>query len=154
MKYYENLKIIKEEGSAEFVSPPKIINRLLISDFEVKLTKPKDQVSFSFDVVNDGKLDAELTTFVLGKLKCNSKNIEDSNIVCDTLKYSLTYTNSTNENQTGIKIKSGTNVSEGHKLLAGESVNLTLTLLYDGTELPTDNVDIMIGNSILYYEQD
>ena len=155
---FKNL-LTDTDGAASFTTNPQITGDITIGDYAVTLTKPGDTVTLTFDVANDGTLDANLDQYTLGALTCESAATPaveaDATTVCGNLSYTLTYTNATTAEQTGTVINAGTAVAKDQKLLAGKSVNLTLTLTYksDATTLPSDDVNIEIGDTTLYYEQ-
>lgn len=126
--HFANLSDLALTGGAEQTTAPKIDGTTTnIGDYAVKLTKPGDSVTYTFDVVNGGSIDADLSTFTLGKPVCESTTATaeaDKKIVCDNLTYKLTYTNG------------GKDVKATDTLKAGETKNLTLKLAFGGDELP------------------
>lgn len=64
---FDNLKS-KAYGDAKIIKYPVLKeNNTYIGDFQISLTKPKDKVVFTYDVVNDGTLKAKYdTTYVNG----------------------------------------------------------------------------------------
>jgi hypothetical protein len=132
-------------GAASITTAATIQNDTTIGDFVIKLTKPGDSATYTFDVVNDGSIDAKLITLTKGTPSvtgtAGASKTSDETIVSGNLTYSLTYT-------TG-----GAAVAQDDTLDAGETKNMTLTLSYNGNTLPVD--DVAIGNLgiTLVYEQ-
>lgn len=155
--HFENLeKSTTENGS--FVTNPEIKDDVTIETFDVELTAPEDSATIKVDIVNDGTLDAELSSYVLGALTFanagTANDAGDATLVKNNVTYTLVYTEDTTAAQTGEVIAAGTPVAEGQKLLAGQSVNVTLTLKFSGDSLPKDDVQITIGDTTLVYTQD
>lgn len=144
-------------GAAELLSEPKITDNIVIEDFNSKLTKPGDSVTLKFDIVNNGSLDADVASVLLGEADCTSAletpNTNDETIVCGNIKMSLVYDEATTAEQTQTAYEAGTAIEAGHKLLNGESVSAKLTLEYTGTTLPSANVNIEFSDTTILYEQ-
>lgn len=144
-------------GAGELTTVPEIVDDIKIETFSAKLTKPGDAIILKFDVQNNGSLDANVSSAILGNLTCASAletPVEsDATLVCNNLKYTLTYTNDTTASQTNSVIAAGTNVTANQKLLKNQTVNMTLKLEYTGSSLPSGNVNITIGDTTILFEQ-
>lgn len=147
---FANLGAATTVGSAVEVTAPTInTNDTKIGDYSVKLTKPGDEVSYTFDIVNNGEINAELSSYTLPTPTCtgNGDSAEtDSTNICKNLNYSLTYSD-------------GTPVAQNDTLNAGETKNLKLTLGYKTTiansELPLNDVVISnLGITMIYAQAD
>lgn len=102
-----------------------------------------DGVNYTFNVVNDGDLDAKISSIVMPKPVCTSTGdtaYEDSSLICDNLNYSLTYLD-------------GTEIKIGDTLEKGQSKSLILKLEYLGTNLPQNVVEISGLSIALIYVQ-
>ena len=133
--HFENVKIASTTGLAEATLPAET-NTTVLVDYTVKLSAPGDSVTYTFDVVNGGKLDAELSNFVKSEsLVCtgNGDNAEaDASTVCSNLTYTLTYDDS-----------SKTEVTKGDTLTVSEaSKKMILTIAYNGSSIPSNDVTI------------
>ena len=58
--HFENLKV--KEGSIEAIVEPTLSSGTIISNFQLSLNKPGDFYEFTIDVVNDGTLDAMISS--------------------------------------------------------------------------------------------
>lgn len=144
---FANLKPATLVGTATEVKAPTISGEdTHIGDYEVTLTTPGDSVSYSFDIVNEGTFDAEITSLVVGTPNCEGTGdnaLTDASNVCKNLTYSLTYSD-------------GSNIQNGDSLEAGSSVTgVTLTLTYSAdvaaNELPSNDVAISgLETSLVY----
>lgn len=131
---FNNLKLQSKTGAAEVVKEPTIQSDTHIGNYSVKLTKPGDVVVYTFDVVNSGTIDAELSsyTFAQPSIVGTSTTAEaDAQIVSTNLVYKLTYAD-------------GSTIQQGDNLAKGETVSLKLTVGYDAdaTTLPTNTVAV------------
>lgn len=147
---FANLGAASLTGNASEITAPTInTNDTKIGDYSVKLVKPGDEVSYTFDIVNNGDIDARLSSYTIPTPTCtgNGDAAEtDATNICKNLNYSLTYDD-------------GTPVGENDTLTAGETKNLKLTLGYKTTitnaELPTNDVTISnLGITMIYAQAD
>lgn len=142
--HFQNLSNANLKGNTIEVTKPILQkNSTNISHFNVEFQSVKDGVSYTFEVINDGNLDAKLSSMLIPKPICkgtNSTSYEDANLICNNLSYSLTYAN-------GKKIK------EGDTLDKGQSKSLILNLEYSGTQLPQNTVEISGLSITLIYTQ-
>ena len=120
-----------------------------IGDYQVTLTRPGDSVTYTFDVVNAGDINATLGSLTKTAPICTSAAAApveaDATLVCGNLTYTLTYTNG------------GAEVKATDTLNGGETKNLTLKLEYNSTAetLPTNDVNITgLGIEMLYNQAD
>ena len=118
-----------------------------ISDFALSLTTPGDTIEYTFNVINEGDYDAEISTLTKNGVTCTA-NGSTSNLeavkVCNKLEYTLKY-------------EGGANVAEGDTLLSKETKTMKLTIKYqefdDPTLLPNTNVSISSLGITLQYRQ-
>ena len=150
---FTNLSAPTLLGTATVVTPPTInTNDTTISTYDVKLIKPGDSVSYTFDVVNTGTYNAKLTSITIptptctGKAETESATTDAAN-VCKHLTYTLTYAD-------------GTSLAENDALAATDGVaHMKLTLTYTShdvaAELPKADVTISnLGISLVYSQAD
>ena len=120
-------------------------NDVTVSDIVLKA--PGDSVTYTFDVVNNGEIDAQLTTFTLKTptvTGTGEKKADDEALVNGKYTYSLTYTDG------------GQAVTQGDTLNAGETKSITLKIVFDAsvTQLPTADVTIDgLGASLIYTQK-
>lgn len=142
--HFENLSTPIINGSASVVNSPTL-NLLSITGLRVNLVKPGDSITYTFDIVNAGDLDATLSYYNIASKNnfvCSSNDQTSANIACDNLIYTLKYT-------------SNNNINRNDALNAGETRNVTLTIKYDenATEVPSSDVQITGLNSVFTYTQ-
>ena len=150
---FTNLSAPTLLGTATVVTAPTInTNDTTISTYDVKLSKPGDSVSYTFDVVNTGTYNAKLTSITIptptctGKAETESATTDAAN-VCKHLTYTLTYAD-------------GTSLAENDALEASTGVaHMKLTLTYTShdvaAELPKADVTISnLGISLVYSQAD
>ena len=111
-------------------------------DYEISLTKPGDEVIYTFDVVNSGTLNSSLKDIIMSKIKCKSSiNLKkDEEIVCGNIIYELEYLD-------------GNKLKINDELKSGDRRPLKLTLKYDGNTLPENKVQVYNITTILLYNQ-
>lgn len=111
-----------------------------------KLNKPGDSVTYTFDVVNNGIIDAELSSITnLSPIFTGSGNdkVNDENIIKNNYIYSLTY-------------EDGSKINIKDELKVGEKVRMKLTMAYKGDVLDTPSNPVTItntGTTLLYVQK-
>ena len=135
--HFDNLSAAQTEGQLNLVTPAEIsTSKTHIGDYRVVFYNPGSSLTYTFDVVNEGNFNAEITSLTKTAPTC-SGNSE----VCNYLTYELKYTTS------GEDYNIGDSVAVGDTLAAGESRGLILTLSLSSTmtadKLPDS--DILIG---------
>ena len=143
-------------GSASITTAPTLTETTL-GTFAIVLTRPGDSIVYTFDVTNDGTIDARIGTLLQNGIAvttaantnavCTGLALDpadataDAALVCGNLTYTLVYT------------ATGVPVMLNDTLTAGQTRNLTLRIAYTGTTLPTDDVQITgLGLSITYVQ--
>ena len=153
--HFENISSPTITGEASEVSPPEITdNGITLSGININLTKPKDSVKYTVDVVNDGTINAEIVNIVKGQMTAEQEkaiefsvtnedgtNLEEGFILNAKEKQKLVVT---------IKYKDDIEASD---LLSKQSINLSLTLNYVQTDLSQDSGDSESGSSGNYGEE-
>ena len=145
--HFENLGTATPVGAGEEISTP-VLTATLINNIDVKLTKPGDSVSYTFDVTNDGTIDAKYSTLVWGTPVITGTAIDstaktnDEQIVTNNVTYTLTHAD-------------GTALTADEALNAGDTVSLKLTIAYDedAEAIPTAQVNINDIEATLTYVQ-
>ena len=139
-------------GSANVDLYPTYQADNLLSDFKVTLTRTGDAVTFKLKIDNTGNLDAKVDAVSLGAFTCNGVDSitgsADEAIVCDpdNMEMTLTY----DGGSTPVAAwTSGTD----NLLDAGSSVYVNLKIEYIGTTLPTNDVEISIGDTTVSYNE-
>jgi len=138
--HIDNLKATTT-GLATYTMPN--VSNTQLGNYDVVLNKPGDSVTFTFDIVNDGDINATLGTLTKGKPKCSSlTNKKDEEIVCNNIVYSLKYAD-------------GSSVEVGDSLLVNNHMSAKLTISYDesATEVPESTVNISDLDLTLIYDQ-
>lgn len=140
--HFENLSNVKITGQAIEITHPTITNKsTTISAFDVKLQAPQTAISYTFQIVNAGGMDAKVTTLNVAEPVCETiSKVEssDTKLVCQNLEYTLQYTN-------------GTPVKIGDVLDKNTSEWVEMKLSYKGDSLPTEEVRITnLGITMLY----
>ncbi len=143
--HFENLHKVNLIGEASETVTPKLRDKLTsISNFDLNFYQPGDGAIYTFDVVNDGGLDAYISSITIPKPICSSNVINDysnSKLVCDNLVYNLSYGD-------------GSSVNIDDTLLSGTTKTLKLTLKYSGKSLPSNPVEISgLGITIIYSQK-
>ena len=137
--HFENLSDAVLTGDASVATPPTL-NNTSITDFESVLTKPGDSITYEFDIVNDGTIDAKIGAFdevawfcqeyrgsVVGSNEearyCDLDDsgdvtITDGSIQLENFSYTLTYK------------ENGQKVKENDILNHGETKRVVLKLEY------------------------
>ena len=142
---FANLSSPAITGDAEVVQAPTIESDTHIGNYEVKLTKPGDQVVYTFDIVNEGSIDAELSdyTFTTPTITgTGDKADADAAIVTSNLVYTLTYDDGT-----------AINTNDGLDKDQTKSLKLTIGYKSDATDLPANTVTVSNMDVTFVYSQ-
>lgn len=144
--YFANLRTSIISGEALVPEEP-VLESTSIKSYDVLLSKPGDYAVYNFDVVNSGSFDASLDSLIKISPICTSLAyppiLEDEQLVCDNLEYTLTYT------------ETGEEVSISDILAAGEKKNIILKIGYDANalEIPSESVQITTLDLSMIYNQ-
>ena len=146
-------------GYASITSTPTI-TATQISGNNLGFTKPGDSVTYTFNVMNKGTIDAKIISFnylvpSYNAVSTGEQASIDTNLVKSNLNLKLVYNISTTKIQTGDAIIINSEVAENQILKAGQTVSLKLTIAYDMTkvskEIPSGTVTINnYGATIIY----
>ena len=132
--YFDNLSKANIVRGAQQISAPSIsTDKGTVQDINVKLSNPKDEISYTVDIVNDGTIDAEITMI---------KDIELTDVQKKVFEFKVIYTD------TGEVLKDG-------DILPKDTVkNITINIKFkdDITEfdLPTEAQTINLSYQITY----
>ena len=141
--HFENLQEVVTTGSATVITEPTLSDTTF-GNFAISLTKPGDSVKYTFDVVNNGTIDAYLGTFTKLNPQCTSPTsvTSDATIVCNNLEYTLKYSN-------------GTDVAKTYSLRKGQRETLDLYIAYKSstTTLPSAKVNISNLGITMVFDQ-
>lgn len=143
--HFANLHKVDLIGEAKEKVTPKLQDGLTsISNFDLNFYQTGDGAIYTFDVVNDGELDAYISSITVPKPVCNSSVVNDyynSKLVCNNLVYNLSYSD-------------GSSVNVDDTLPNGTTKTLRLTLKYSGKSLPANPVKISgLGITIIYSQK-
>ena len=127
----------KAEGYAEGGKATLNSDSTVLTVSEGILKVPGDTITYVFDVINEGDLDAEVETVLTTIDSCKaSDDTIDVTMYCDKIKYDLVYQDTKEA------------VKKNDQLLKGESKTLNLIITYDKnkelTSLP--NTEIVLDN--------
>lgn len=146
--HFTNLQpVVLTNAATETTAPTLSGNDTHMGDYKVSLTKPGDKAVYYVDVVNDGDIDAQLTSATIATPTITATSVEnktaDEAAVSNNLLYSVTYSD-------------GTAITEGDELLAPNGTKtLKITIEYDAnaTVLPSAEVNITGMDVTLIYGQ-
>ncbi len=146
--HFDNLSAAQTEGQLNLVTPAEIsTSKTHIGDYRVVFYNPGSSLTYTFDVVNEGNFNAEITSLTKTAPTC-SGNSE----VCNYLTYELKYTTS------GEDYNIGDSVAVGDTLAAGESRGLILTLSLSAAmtadKLPSEDIIVSNLGITIIYSQD
>ena len=141
----------KAEGYAEGGKATLNSDSTVLTVSEGILKVPGDTITYVFDVINEGDLDAEVETVLTTIDSCKaSDNTTDVTMYCDKIKYDLVYQDTKEE------------VKKKDQLLKGESKTLNLIITYDknkeltslpSTEIVLSNITSTINYTMLTKEK-
>lgn len=142
--HFQNLSNANLKGTTLEITKPTLQNNSTsISNFNVEFMNVNDGVNYTFEVINDGSLDAKVSSIVIPKPICTgigTTSYEDAELICNNLNYSLTYID-------------GTKIQTGDTLDKGQLKSFILNLEYSGTQLPQNVVKISGLSITLIYIQ-
>ena len=141
----------KAEGYAEGGKATLNSDSTVLTVSEGVLKVPGDTITYVFDVINEGDLDAEVETVLTTIDSCKaSDDTTDVTMYCDKIKYDLVYQDTKEE------------VKKNDQLLNGESKTLNLIITYDknkeltslpSTEIVLSNITSTINYTMLTKEK-
>ena len=142
--YLDNMKSSVINGNVFVPSNPEIENTT-VKAYDVLISKKGDYATFTFDVVNGGNIDANLSSLIKVEPKCISlelpANLSDEELVCNNLDYVIYYTNNNKEVKISDVIKAHT--KENVTIKVGLNENIKDDLVSD--------VQVTLFDMILVY---
>ena len=142
--YFDNLVPNQNNVALSTGDSAAVINPTTLTDvtYTITLQKPGDFYEFTVDVVNDGSLDAMVST-VSNKL--GGVEIDTTHPLPNYLNYSVTYSD-------------GVSIAPNHLLEAGDTETYKVRLEYKtditANDLPTTNQSLTINFSVEYVQAD
>ncbi|MBQ6220199.1 MAG: hypothetical protein IJJ47_10745 [Methanosphaera sp.] len=118
--HFDNGRPTRVIGGAKVVQEPTL-TATLISGLRVNFVKLGDGIVYTFDIKNEGTINASLSSIIKSNLECTSSNQEDADYVCSNINYKLVYTDTNEE------------VSVGNTLDAGQTKTVSLIVDYKNT---------------------
>ena len=137
--HFENLTRVTNSSSntGTVITEPSIQNGATqITGLVADLKKPGDSVSYTFDIVNAGDINAKITAVTIATPNCGSNTS-----ACSKMEYDVKYTTS------------GVKPAVGNTLNKKTRINATLTVKYKDNTPLTDSNDVSISGldvTILY----
>ena len=143
--YLDNMKTSIINGNVFVPNSPEIENTT-IKAYDVLISKKGDYATFTFDVVNGGDIDANLSSLIIIEPKCISLELpaisSDEELVCNNLEYKVYYTSNNKEvkvsdiikahTKENVTIKVGLNENVKEDLVSDVQVTLfDMTLVYN-----------------------
>ena len=105
------------------------------------LKAPGDSLTYTFDIKNNGSINAKVNSVVLGGLSCTSATSSVASAVCNNLTYSIKYTD-------------GKAITKDDELTSGATKNVTLTLTKaNNTNLASEEVTVTANPTTINYIQ-
>lgn len=161
---FQNLSEATLTGSAEKVSDPVISeDKTELKSYNVNFLEPGDSISYSFQIANNGTINAKLSEIIKDNVSCegygsDEQAAKDATNVCANLEYSLKYKNEEEHFDDSGSSKTFSNDIEVNDILnPGDVKDMILTLKYkspvDGAtiEEPKDDVSISgLGIKLTY----
>lgn len=163
--HIENLKVGTIDGDANVISEPTISSDgKSIENFKVSLTKPGDYVSYTFDFVNNGTIDAAKPTIILNGLDGSGVTPENYMITLASALFTKADWDGDGVTTDDERLKALQNIgyyyggsgnSEIGEIKAGNSTNMTIALLYeqDSTELPKGEVELNLNIQYVFSQK-
>ena len=141
--HFTNVLTPKVEGQATGGKAVLNDGKTVLTISEGTLSAPGDKIVYTFDVINEGDLPAEVETTLTQMESCKAENGSDVSIFCNKIGLDLVYKD-TNEK-----------VQKSDRLLSGETKTLNLIITYDKdkllTTLPTSPIVLSNITSTINY---
>lgn len=123
--HFTNVLTPKVEGQATGGKAVLSSGNTVITISEGTLSAPGDKITYTFDVINEGDLPAEVETTLTQMESCTSENGTDVSMFCNKIGLELVYADTKNK------------VQKSDRLLNGETKTLNLVITYDKDKLLT-----------------
>ena len=134
--HFTNVLTPKVEGQATGGKAVLNSGSTVITISEGTLSAPGDKIVYTFDVINEGDLPAEVETTLTQMESCKAENGSDVSIFCNKIGLDLVYA------------ETNTKVQKSDRLLSKETKTLNLIITYDKDKLLTTlpNSPITLSN--------
>ena len=147
---FKNISKAKTTGFAREVVSPSFTSATSVANFEVAFTSPGDSMSYTFDVVNQGTIDAAISAIQSYKPTCVGSD-KDCKSAKKYIKYKVTYDD-------GSDIKIGDILySPNNEYLGFNSRKIKVTFEYSGdipkNEIPVKDVLLKGFETVMLFEQ-
>ena len=141
--HFTNVLTPKVEGQATGGKATLNDNSTVLTISEGTLSAPGDKIIYTFDVINEGDLPAEVETTLTTMKNCASEDGSDVSIFCNKIGLDLVYADTKEK------------VQKSDRLLSGETKTLNLIITYDKdkllTSLPTSPITLSNITSTINY---
>ena len=141
--HFTNVLKPKVEGQATGGKAVLNSGSTVLTISEGTLSAPGDKITYTFDVINEGDLPAEVETTLTQMESCKAENGSDVSIFCNKIGLDLVYADT------------NTKVQKSDRLLSGETKILNLIITYDKdkllTTLPTSPIVLSNITSTINY---
>ena len=142
-RHFTKLLTPKSEGDATAGKAVLNGDSTVITISNGILSAPGDKITYEFDVINEGDIDAEVELTSTQMENCRAENGTDVTSFCNKIEFELFYKDTK------------TPVAKGDKLLGKEEKTLNLVITYDKnrdlTSLPTSPIILSDITSIINY---
>ncbi len=143
---FQNLSEATLTGNAQKITDPVIsADKTEISSYNVNFLDPGDSISYTFQIANNGTINAKLSQIIRNTISCegygNSEQATtDANNVCANLEYTLKYQEEQpHYDDSFVYTSSSTDIEVNDILNSGDVKDMILTLKYKS---PTDSETI------------
>ena len=141
--HFTNVLTPKVEGQATGGKVVLNSGSTVLTISEGTLSAPGDKIIYTFDVINEGDLPAEVETTLTQMESCKAENGSDVSIFCNKIGLDLVYADTKEK------------VQKSDRLLSGETKTLNLIITYDKdkllTTLPTSPITLSNITSTINY---
>ena len=141
--HFANVLTPKVEGQATGGKAVLNSGSTVLTISEGTLSAPGDKITYTFDVINEGDLPAEVETTLTQMESCKAENGSDVSIFCNIIGLDLVYADTKEK------------VQKSDRLLSGETKTLNLIITYDKdkllTTLPTSPITLSNITSTINY---
>ena len=141
--HFANVLTPKVEGQATGGKAVLNSESTVLTISEGTLSAPGDKITYTFDVINEGDLPAEVETTLTQMESCKAENGSDVSIFCNKIGLDLVYADTKEK------------VQKSDRLLSGEIKTLNLIITYDKdkllTSLPTSPIVLSNITSTINY---
>ena len=141
--HFTNVLTPKVEGQATGGKAVLNDGKTVLTISEGTLSAPGDKIVYTFDVINEGDLPAEVETTLTQMESCKAENGSDVSMFCNKIGLDLVYADTKEK------------VQKSDRLLSGETKTLNLIITYDKdkllTSLPTSPIVLSNITSTINY---